>query len=110
MVFSETRTPWPSHFLQSKAAKTLSLAQVFRMSDQEAEATFRQVRWPDTDGEPVCPHCGGVDAYDCRRPNGAPRFRCRACGKDFTITSRNAVRLAQAAAARLSRRHRDLLQ
>ena len=40
-----------------------------------------------TDGEPVCPHCGGVDAYDCRRPKGAPRFRCRACGKDFTLTS-----------------------
>jgi len=75
------------HFLQSKAAKTLSLAQVFRMTDQEAEATFRRVRWPETNGEPVCAHCGGVDAYDCRRPNGAPRFRCRACGKDFSITS-----------------------
>ncbi len=23
----------------------------------------------------------------CRRPNGAPRFRCRACHKDFSITS-----------------------
>src|SRR4051812_21318947 len=33
------------------------------------------------------PHCGGVDAYDCRRPNGAPLFRCRACKKDFSITS-----------------------
>jgi len=31
--------------------------------------------------------CGGVDAYDCRRLKGAPRFRCRACVKDFTITS-----------------------
>ena len=36
---------------------------------------------------PVCPHCGSLDAYDCRRPNGAPRFRCRECGKDFSITS-----------------------
>ncbi len=75
------------HFLQSKAARTLSLAQVFRMTDQEAEETFRRVRWQETDGEPVCVHCGGVDAYDCRRPNGAPRFRCRACHKDFSITS-----------------------
>ena len=75
------------HFLLSKAAKTLSLAQVFRMSDAKAEETFRKVRWAETDGAPVCPHCGGVDAYDCRRPNGAPRFRCRACGKDFSITS-----------------------
>lgn len=75
------------HFLLSKSAKTLTLAQVFRMSDAEAEATFAKVRWPETDGKPVCPHCGGLDAYDCRRLNGAPRFRCRACKKDFSITS-----------------------
>jgi transposase-like protein len=75
------------HFLLSKAAKTLTLAQVFRMTDAEAETTFRNLRWPDTNGAPVCPHCGGVDPYDCRRPNGAPRFECRACKKDFSITS-----------------------
>jgi transposase-like protein len=75
------------HFLLSSRAKTLSLASVFRMSDEEAERTFKSVRWADTGGEPVCPYCGGLDAYDCRRPNGAPRFRCQACGKDFSITS-----------------------
>jgi transposase-like protein len=75
------------HFLQSKAARTLTLASVFRMSDAEAETTFRKLRWPETNGEPVCPHCGGLKAYDCRRPNGATRFECRACGKDFSITS-----------------------
>ena len=75
------------HFLLSKSAKTLSLAQVFRMTDEQAETAFRSVRWSATQGSPVCPACGGVDAYDCRRPNGAPRFRCRACKKDFSITS-----------------------
>lgn len=75
------------HFLLSRNAKTLSLASVFRMSDADAETTFRKVRWSETDGAPVCPICGGLDAYDCRRPNGAPRFRCRACQKDFSITS-----------------------
>ena len=75
------------HFLLSCAAKTLSLGAIFRMSDAEAEATFCKVRWPETSGKPVCPHCGGVDAYDCRRPSGAPRFRCRACVKDFSVTS-----------------------
>lgn len=80
-------TDMSQHFLLSRNAKTLSLATVFRMSDAEAETTFRKVRWTETDGEPVCPMCGGVDAYDCRRPNGAPRFRCRACAKDFSITS-----------------------
>ena len=75
------------HFLLSSRAKTLNLATVFRMSDATAEATFRKLRWAETNGEPVCPKCGGADAYDCRRPNGAPRFRCRACAKDFSITS-----------------------
>src|SRR5208282_6104877 len=75
------------HFLLSAAAKALSLASVFTMKDADAEMTFRRIRWHETAGEPVCPHCGGVDAYDCRRPKGAPRYRCRACKKDFSITS-----------------------
>src|SRR6202049_4854377 len=75
------------HFLLSRPAKTLSLAQVFRMTDTEAKAMFRKVRWPETHGAPVCPHCGGLNAYECRRPNGLLRFRCRACREDFTITS-----------------------
>jgi transposase-like protein len=75
------------HFLLSSAAKTLSLTAVLRMSDQEAEHMFRMLRWPMTSGEPVCAHCGGLEAYEARRPNGSPRFRCRACAKDFTITS-----------------------
>jgi transposase-like protein len=49
--------------------------------------TFRRIRWADTNGEPVCPHCGSVDAYDCRRFKGAPRFRCKGCKKDFSITA-----------------------
>lgn len=64
-----------------------SLASVFTMKDADAEMTFRRIRWTETDGQPICPHCSGLDAYDCRRLKGAPRFRCRACVKDFTITS-----------------------
>jgi transposase-like protein len=75
------------HFLLSKAAKSLSLASIFTMKDADAEMTFRRIRWADTDGEPVCPSCGGMDAYDCRRLKGAARFRCRDCVKDFSITS-----------------------
>lgn len=48
------------HFLQSKAARSLSLAQVFRLTDLEAEAKFREIRWSETNGEAVCPHCGGL--------------------------------------------------
>lgn len=75
------------HFLQSSAAKTLSLAQVFRMTDDQAETMFRKVRWTETNGEAVCPHCGGIEPYETRRKNGSLRFRCRACAKDFTVTS-----------------------
>jgi transposase-like protein len=75
------------HFLLSAKAKTLSMATVFRMTDQEAETTFRKLRWSQTDGAPICPECGGLDAYECRRPNKSLRFRCKACRADFTITS-----------------------
>jgi transposase-like protein len=75
------------HFLQSKAARTLSLAEVFRMTEAEAEAAFRKIRWTDTQGEPVCPECGCVDAYQHRRPTGLLRFRCKGCGKNYSLTS-----------------------
>ncbi len=97
------------HFLLSRQAKTITLAQVMRLSDADAETMMRRIRWAQ-DGEPVCSHCGSLDAYDCRRPSGAPRWRCRGCKKDFRITSRHAVLVLQAAAARLPRGHRHLLQ
>jgi transposase-like protein len=75
------------HFLLSPASKTLSLARVFRMSDAEAETMFRALRWPETLGCPICPHCGSLKAYDCPRPSGSPRFRCADCGHDFSVTS-----------------------
>jgi transposase-like protein len=75
------------HFLLSSKAKTLSLASVLRMSDEEAERAFISVRWAHTEGKPVCVHCECPTVYECRRPNGALRFRCKACRKDFSITS-----------------------
>lgn len=75
------------HFLLSRASKSLSLAQIFRMSDADAETMFRKVRWPETKGDAVCPACGGLDAYEFRRKTGALRFECRACKKEFSITS-----------------------
>jgi transposase-like protein len=77
----------PQHFLLSKAAKTLSLASVFRMTDEEAEQTFMAVRWADTKGEPVCPKCGCLDVYRFRRDTGLLCFECSACRKEFSLTS-----------------------
>jgi transposase-like protein len=77
-----------SHFLLTSAARTLSLASVMRMSDEEAERVFIRLRWADNDGAAAyCPHCGCTIVYSCRRPNGAPRWRCKACRKDFSVTS-----------------------
>lgn len=75
------------HFLLSAKARTLSLVSVMRMSDQEAETMFAAIRWAETKGKAVCPHCGCPICYEARRPNGALRFRCKACRKDFSVTS-----------------------
>jgi transposase-like protein len=74
-------------FLLTAAARTLSIAKVLRMSDKEAEQTFADLRWQETSGKPVCPSCGCPTCYECRRPSGALRFRCKACRKDFSLTS-----------------------
>jgi transposase-like protein len=73
------------HFLLSAKARTLSLASVLRMTDLEAETLFKNLRW--TEGKPVCVHCECPTVYECRRPSGALRFRCKACRKDFSLTS-----------------------
>ena len=94
------------HFLLSAKARTLSLATVLRMSDEEAEAAFRAVRW--TDGKAVCPHCGCPIVYECRRPSGALRFRCKACRKDFSITSGTLFAFHKMPLRPIPRGHRDL--
>ncbi len=57
------------------------------MSDAQAEVTFAGIRWTETKGKAVCPHCACPTCYEARRPSGALRFRCKACRKDFSLTS-----------------------
>ena len=75
------------HFLLSAAARSLSPAKVMRMSDLDAEDVFLRLRWPETDGKAVCPNCGCQICYDCRRSVNQPRWRCKACRADFSVTS-----------------------
>ena len=72
------------HFLLTAAARSLSLGQVMRLSDEEAHARFVAIRWSDNNGQPYCPHCGCVDVYSfrCR-----PIWRCKGCNKQFSVTS-----------------------
>jgi transposase-like protein len=58
-----------------------------RMNDEDVERIFIRLRWADNKGEPYCPHCGCPTVWACRRPGRAPRWRCKACQKDFSITS-----------------------
>jgi hypothetical protein len=50
------------HFLLSAAARSLSLREVFALSDEAAFGLFREVRW-GADGVPVCPACGVLEAH-----------------------------------------------
>ncbi len=75
------------HFLLSAAARSLSAAKIMLMSDREVEDVFLRLRWPETDGKPICPGCGCQICYACPRPSGTPRWRCKACRKDFSVTS-----------------------
>jgi len=72
------------HFLLSSAARTLSLKQVFRMGEEAAYQTFCQMRWPETEGEAVCPRCGCTETYSIATRR---KFKCVACYHQFSVTS-----------------------
>ncbi|MGZ8250377.1 MAG: IS1595 family transposase [Methylomagnum sp.] len=71
------------HFLLSAQARTLSLAQIFTMSDEMAFDVFKQSRW--SDGNPVCPSCGVIDNHYFIRTR--QQWRCKACRHTFSLTS-----------------------
>lgn len=72
------------HFLLSAAARTLSLVQVMRMSDEEARSTLKAIRWADNGGEPYCGKCGCTAVYTFKARN---LFKCKSCNAQFTVTS-----------------------
>ena len=68
----------------SAAARTLSLVDLCDLSEDAAHKMLCAMRWPDTDGAPVCPNCScaAVYTYQCRR-----LFKCKACHRQFSATS-----------------------
>ena len=96
------------HFLLSAAARTLSVAKVARMSDEEARGVFRKIRWAETDGEAVCPHCGCCACYEFKsaRRSGSAKL----VSSNSALTSGTLFASAQAADPRLSPGDRDLHQ
>ncbi len=74
----------PQHFLLSSAARSLSLATVARMTDEEAFEAFKLVRWSDNSGEPYCPRCRCAALYSYRTRK---LWKCKSCAHQFSVTS-----------------------
>lgn len=72
------------HFLLSAAARSISLKAVFTMGEDKAYKTFCEMRWPENDGEPVCPRCGCIEVYDISTRR---KFKCVGCHHQFSVTS-----------------------
>ena len=72
------------HFLLSTKARTLSLAEVLRLSDEEAYATFKAIRFSQNSGEAFCPKCGSLALYNLPRRK---MWRCKDCPCQFSVTS-----------------------
>jgi transposase-like protein len=72
------------HFLLSAAARTLSLKAIYREGEEKAYAKFCEIRWAETNGQPVCPRCGSLDHYaiPTRR-----KFQCKGCKHQFSVTA-----------------------
>ena len=72
------------HFLLTAAARTLSVREVFELSDEQAFNLLRQLRWGRGE-KVVCPECGVVECHwflRCRQ-----QWRCKSCGHTFSVTS-----------------------
>jgi len=72
------------HFLLSAAARTLTLRDIYKAGEEAAYATFCGLRWPETDGEAVCPDCGCCETYNITTRR---KFKCKACHRQFSVTS-----------------------
>jgi transposase-like protein len=72
------------HFLLSAAARTLSLKAIYAAGEEAAYETFKRLRWHETEGEPVCPDCGCVEAYAITTRR---RFECKACHRQYSVTT-----------------------
>jgi len=72
------------HFLLTAEARTLSVLDVFALSDEEVFDLFRELRWGKGE-EVTCPDCGAVQRHwflPSRR-----QWRCKACAHTFSVTS-----------------------
>jgi transposase-like protein len=73
-----------THFLLTAKARSISLREVYCAGEEAAWTLFKEMRWPETNGAPVCPKCGSLDAYDIVKRR---KHECRVCRHQFSVTS-----------------------
>lgn len=63
---------------------SLTLADVSKLSEEQARETFERIRWPH--GR-VCPHCGSVDSTKLGgKAHRVGLYKCKGCTEQFTAT------------------------
>lgn len=78
------KTTKGQHYLLSAQARSLSLMQIMRLSDDEAFELFKQARWSDSGGDAVCPDCGSISHYWIKTRK---QWRCKDCKHTYSVTS-----------------------
>jgi transposase-like protein len=69
------------HYLLSAKARSFSLLQIARLSDDEAFEMFKDARWPEG---VKCPKCTAPDHYWL---GTRKQWRCKCCKHTFSVTS-----------------------
>lgn len=57
---------------------------IMSLSDDDALDMMRHARWPQTHGEPVCPHCSSEASWHIRVRR---QWRCKQCNHTYSVTS-----------------------
>ena len=79
-----TSRPSGQHFSQSKKSRTFPARDLERMTESDVWALFKQIRWSDTDGKPVCPKCKHPESLWLANQH---RRKCKGCRHQFSVTS-----------------------
>ncbi|MDP1026772.1 IS1595 family transposase [Sphingomonas sp. KR1UV-12] len=53
------------------------------MSEDAARAKFKAIRWEASNGDPVCPACGGLKHWTL---GSGHKWKCKACRTPFSVT------------------------
>lgn len=83
-MHDELRSVMKQHFLLSAKARSLSVREVFSMTDEDAFHLFKTLRW-GTGDEVACPLCATVREHYFIRARR--QWRCKDCHHTFSVTS-----------------------